>query len=91
VSTAIADTPEPLRPFSSGFEHRAWTERNCAICPIAYDTDKREWRCTLEAALDLASITDGTITRAIADRMGYNDATMFQLGWPCQERLRLPA
>lgn len=47
--------------FSSGSQFMDWHEENCVGCAKGYDENRRVWRCELEAAIDEASIGDGTV------------------------------
>jgi hypothetical protein len=77
-----------VRPFANGFEWDNWQAANCEQCPIAYDPETmRDYACPIQAALDWASSSDGTIAGEIAKRMGFSDAVKARLGWPCKERL----
>lgn len=50
-------------PFSNGTGYMRWLEHNCFKC-------SKEGQCDIEEALSWASGGDGTVTLAIADRMG---------------------
>ncbi len=77
---------EPIRPFSNGTEFQSWKATNCERCRLGYDREHpMGWQCQIEAAIDLASIKDGTIAPSIAKRMGY-DSDTFELAWACPEK-----
>jgi hypothetical protein len=62
-----------------------WTARNCDRCWKGYkgDADKRSL-CSLEKALSLACVGDGTISAEVATRIGYSDPLAYT--WGCPER-----
>jgi hypothetical protein len=80
---------ERIRPFSNGFEWDCWQERNCEVCPLAYNERARRYDCEIQEALDLASIDDGTISAVIATKMGFPGDRSTRLGWPCAHRLKV--
>lgn len=75
-----------VRPFANGFEYYAWIERNCGRC-VRFTPEPT---CEIEEALALACLGTGTISREIADRVGYAPERIYLdghliLGWPCAE------
>lgn len=65
-------TGEKIEPFSNGFEFRGWKDRNCSLCDKYEDesTKVEEAGCKLAFYIDLGSVSDGTIPKAIADEFG---------------------
>lgn len=81
-----------VRPFDSGGQYVAWAGRNCRGC-AKHDDDGDRWECAIDGAIVDAYITDGTVSREIADRMGYTAAhadtgsgPQFPWTWACPER-----
>lgn len=69
-----------FRPFSNGSEYRYWKERNCETCTKDFDEQTGKSRCELEEAIAFAAFGDGTIPRAIADRIGVVEKPYAHLG-----------
>lgn len=69
--------------FSNGTEFEWWQARNCQRCV-------RESSCNLYDALFtdglLPGLYQGQVTSETAARLGYTDAYLGVLGWPCAER-----
>ena len=61
-----------VTPFSNGSDYWHWQSKNCSEC-INYDNEsktEKEAKCPIAFFLDLASVTDGTISLSIAKAMG---------------------
>lgn len=76
--------PDQFSPFSNGSEYRYWKERNCERCTKDYDSKTGKSHCPLEEAIAQAAAGDGTIPRAIADRIGVVAESYAHLG-ACKE------
>lgn len=72
----MSDTKH-IRPFGNGEAYRTWLYNNCSPCVKADG-------CPLEYALSSACVLDGTITPAIADRLGVPADGSER--WWCRER-----
>jgi hypothetical protein len=72
------------KPFLNASQLAEWTCRNCSECEKAYDEEALRYHCDIEEALGLTSINDGSITKEIADRMGYDDPLVYC--WECPEK-----
>lgn len=57
--------------FSNGTEFDVWSERNCERCSKMYDPETLESLCDLEVAIFEAGAGDGTVSKEIADRLGW--------------------
>jgi hypothetical protein len=73
------------RPFSCGSQHADWESSNCDRCTkrIPDDADYTGFRCDIQKAIGEAFMTDGTVSKDIARRMGYTDHLAYN--WPCTE------
>jgi hypothetical protein len=82
-----------IRPFSSGTQFLSWVESNCDRCTKAYDEANQAYRCTIQEAIDRASLIDGDVDEGTAARMGIDESTRARYVWPCPEvdRTSLPA
>jgi hypothetical protein len=75
----------PIRPFSTWSQDAAWMGRNCSRCGKCPDV--RSCTCEIFDALTVAYFTDGTVTPAMALRMGYPGPRAST--WDCPERVAL--
>ena len=66
-----ANTTARVRPFSSGTEYMDWERNNCGRCNIDSDT------CPYAFDMMLATVGDGTITRATAEVIGCANGELF--------------
>ena len=64
-------TDARIRPFSNGSEYTAWQERNCGKC-AKFDPDSLEVACPIDEALLSAYWDDGTISKEMADKIGFD-------------------
>lgn len=79
-------------PFSNGSEYDGFLAGNCGRCRLRYDDSKppinpaHPWEgpCSMENALSAAAASDGTIDRALAERIGIVVEPYEHLG-PCKE------
>lgn len=78
----IVRTQYPL--FPNGTSHEIWREANCESCTKSYDEKRRVWPCPIERAIDLASMGDGTVSKRIAERLGYTEEMLYVP--PCPEK-----
>jgi hypothetical protein len=76
---------EQVRPFYCGTQYADWSDACCRRCKKGADIDNPPPRCPcdIEQALLEACFGDGTVSREIADRMGYERADRYC--WPCRE------
>jgi len=80
-------------PFANGSQYMDWYWHNCDKCLKAW-TKEAGFRCEIDKALGEASITDGTISAEIAERMGSDlvigadGKVEFRYTWDCPERVR---
>jgi hypothetical protein len=74
-----------IKPFYCGSQAAEWKCRNCFECVKGYDDDKSKWNCDIELAIDEAFMNDGSMTKEMADAMGYNDKAY---SWDCPSRVR---
>lgn len=66
---------ERIIPFSRGTEYMFWQTANCDNCE-KYENESVEPEqagCKLAYYIDLASVTDGTIPKWVADRVGFTE------------------
>ena len=73
-----------VRPFSSGSQFIDWTAANCDRCTRGCHrlSENAPPDCPLELALFEACFDDGTITAAVAERIGYAAG---EYCWQCGE------
>jgi len=57
------------RPWTKGSDYQLWQDENCVRC-AKWDPEGREIRCELERAIFESMFGDGTISAAIAARLG---------------------
>ena len=74
-----------VRPFSQGTQYLDWQDHNCCQCRYYHTANGHVISplCDLETALAIACITDGTISREIAERLGVPKRTWSN--WTCRE------
>lgn len=75
---------EGIRPFSNGEEYLSWDCHNCSHCWKSASQDAKNFRCSLEKNIYLASMGDGKISRKVADRLGANGGD--RIAWDCPEK-----
>lgn len=68
-----------IKPFSNGSEYDYWMECNCFDCTknCVYSPTTCEFgpvKCDIENAIAFASIDDGMIDKALADRAGLPES-----------------
>lgn len=66
---------ERITPFSNLSEFTRWTDKNCDLCNrySNISTKKENAKCKLAFDLDLACVTDGTISLDTANKIGFKD------------------
>lgn len=70
-------------PFHSSSQYGDWKDRNCHRCrKYINDVNKT---CDIDRALVLAYYGHGDVSEDIARRMGFLDAPVNALTWPCPE------
>ncbi len=74
----MSEQSKGIRLFSNGEEYLTWRHNNCSKCV-------KEPDCPLEYAISSACVLDGTISPAIAGRLGVPDDGRER--WWCRERL----
>jgi hypothetical protein len=80
---------ERIHLFSNGSQYLDWTANNCDRCTKAGDpSEAGSSKCELFEAMHDAATDDGTVTPAIANRIGLLDAGTRYV-WACPE-LHLP-
>lgn len=80
-----------IRPFSNGTEFAMYTERNCLRCTKQWNPDTPTvFSCAIEQALSDGYIGDGTIPKAINDRMGESKDSSWGHALDCPERELAP-
>ena len=71
---------DKIRPFSNGTEFMIWRDKNCDRCEKANtETADRTKTCPMEYDIALASVTDGSIPKESAERVGCNYEPYFHL------------
>ena len=72
------------RPFSGFTQFVSWERANCGSCAKSTPLGGR---CRIESALYRAMWNDGSVSRRIAERMGYLKSSLPQVAytWPCPE------
>ena len=73
-----------VRPFSTGDEYICWDGHNCSHCWNSAGQEAKNFRCSLEKNIWLASMGDGQISRKVADRLGANGGN--SIAWNCPEK-----
>lgn len=68
-----------VRPFHCGTQYLDWENSNCCRCK-KYTDDASG--CEIMQALAYASVSDGTVSPEMAERMGYKKGAYL---WPCAE------
>ena len=73
-----------IHPFYCGTQSIDWRISNCDKCTKGIDNPKPgEFLCEIDYCISYACIADGTISEAMAKRMGY---AREHYGWKCPER-----
>lgn len=90
----MADQEAQVRPFCNGSQYGDWRDRNCFRCVKSYERMEPKptdgmGPCEIDNAVGLAYIGSGSVTPAIAKRMGWNHDKPFY-GWDCPERELVP-
>jgi hypothetical protein len=70
------------RPFHCGTQAADWSCSNCDRCKKSAQAEE-PFRCEIQEAIAEAYMTDGTVSREVAARMGYVDCRQFL--WACPE------
>lgn len=75
-------------PFPNGTAFDIWSEHNCERCPLSYDNNEERYRCEIERSFLDAMVGDGSIPRAMAERMGIA-VNGYEPTINCNERLKI--
>ena len=78
-----------VRPFHCGTQFGDWQAANCLRCTKYKEEEPWDGGCEIDCALGVAYIGDGTVSREIAERMGYFEhnppGELPSYNWRCRE------
>ena len=85
----MSENSQRYHPFSNGTQFLDWEDRNCCRCALYHDGPIDEAPCELDRALGDAQMDDGTVSREVADGLGFLD-NRDRYTWPCKKRITTP-
>lgn len=74
-----------IRPFDNGTQYLGWEDRNCARCRKGLGEPGEDFKCDLQAALAIACVGDGKVSKTCWKRIG-GEAHPMAYTWDCPER-----